>query len=302
MAATYRQSIVPSTALTTVTGGPVSGSNGAVTFVNVPVAGQPSTLSRTAVFKMPVARSATASVGINLQSINVSYSVGTSPINSITLALSAISFAPAQTTTAMASTAAGFTLTNGNYTGTFTVNAPAYENGANPEYFQLTITPVVDCTLTTVLTISNIEMVYLYQPTASGSLTNLNVTGWARFGATGTPTNTAAGTISLVDATGTEAANAVTVNGVSGVITTSSLTAAAGTTYLITLTNNKIVGTGSRIYCQLASYAGTFATNGIPVVFTAVATGASTAQIRIGNIHAANALSGVATISFVVFN
>lgn len=298
---TFRASVVPSIALTTSTA-PLSGSNGTVSFLNNgPIAGQPASLSMTGQFKFPLPRSATSGIGSQLTSINVSYSVPNSTITSATFALAAISFAPAQTSTAMAVTPAGFTLTTGNFTGTLTVNAPAYENGANPEYYLLTATIVVDTAAVSLFTINNIELVYLSKASADGQFTNLNVSGWSSFGALTAPTNTAVGTITVLDGTGTEAANAVTANGVSGAITTSTLTNAALATYTITWTNNKIVA-GSRIFMQIASYAGTYATNGIPYIAVARATGANTATIVIGNVHAVNALNGACVLSFLVLN
>lgn len=299
--ATFRQSVVPAQALTTSSAA-LSGSNGAVTFLNKPLEGQTASLSSSAQFKFPLPRSSTTGVGSQVTSINVSYSVPNAAITSMTFAFAAVSFAPAVTSTAIPCTPSGFTLTTGNYNGVLTVSAPAYENGANPEYYLLTATCAVDTSVTTVLQINNIELVYLSNASASGAFTNLNVTGWANFGDAGTPTNVAAGAVSFVAANGTESANAVTANGVTGVITTSSLTTAGGATYLITLTDNKIAGTGTKVLCQIASYAGTFGTNGIPVIATAVATAANTAQIRIGNAHASNALAGIVTISYLVIN
>lgn len=95
----------------------------------------------------------------------------------------------------------------------------------------------------------------------------------------------------------TEASNAVTLNGQSGVITTSSLSVAAGGNYIITLTNSAIVGTGSIILCQYAN--GTNTNNNITI--KARCSAASTALITIYNdVAAVTAISGTVIINFLV--
>ncbi len=96
---------------------------------------------------------------------------------------------------------------------------------------------------------------------------------------------------------GTEADNAVTVNGSAGVITTSALTTAASGSYLVTLTNSSIVGAGSVILCSVAG--GTNTTKDISI--EAVCTAASTATITIyNNVLITTALNGTVIINFVV--
>lgn len=111
----------------------------------------------------------------------------------------------------------------------------------------------------------------------------------------------AGGTISPDKGTGTESSNAVTINNISGVITTSSLSTAAGGTYSITLTNSTI-SAGSEIIVNQNSYSGTIGTNGLPITVNADVTGANTAVITIVNAHSSNALSGTLDIYFLIVN
>ena len=109
-----------------------------------------------------------------------------------------------------------------------------------------------------------------------------------------------AGNLTLPTGTGTESLNAVTINAITGTITTSSLTTGAGQTYLITMTNASITDPANRILVSIKSYSGTFGTNGIPIVASAACTAVSTAQIRIGNAHASAVLSGIVVLDFLV--
>ncbi len=98
--------------------------------------------------------------------------------------------------------------------------------------------------------------------------------------------------------TDTEAANAVTINAQSGTITTSALTTAASSSYLVTLTNSKIVGTGSVIIASIAG--GTNTVKDISV--EAICTAASTATLTIyNNVLITTALNGTVKINFAVF-
>ncbi len=96
---------------------------------------------------------------------------------------------------------------------------------------------------------------------------------------------------------GTEETNAVTVNGSAGVITTSALTTAAAGSYLITLTNSSIVGTGSVILVSAAG--GTNTTKDFSM--EAICTAAGTATITIyNNVLVTTALNGTIIIHFMV--
>lgn len=96
----------------------------------------------------------------------------------------------------------------------------------------------------------------------------------------------------------TSITTAVTLNAACGVITTFAASAAANATQAFTV-NNSYVTTGSTVLVSVLSYAGTFSTNGIPVVnVDTVAAGSF--QINISNAHGTNALNGALGIGFIV--
>jgi hypothetical protein len=95
-------------------------------------------------------------------------------------------------------------------------------------------------------------------------------------------------------ANGTEAANAVTASGTSGVITTSGLTTAGGASYAITWTNTFIT-TSSII--QLTIMGGTNTTQNVTLTATA---GSGTSTLTIYNNTAATALNGTILIGYIV--
>lgn len=96
---------------------------------------------------------------------------------------------------------------------------------------------------------------------------------------------------------GTESANAVTVNGSAGVITTSSLTTAASSSYVITLTNSSIVDANSVILVSAAG--GTNTTKDFSL--EAICTAAGTATITIyNNVLVTTALNGTIIMNFMV--
>lgn len=101
-------------------------------------------------------------------------------------------------------------------------------------------------------------------------------------------------------ANATIAANAVTTQGDSGIITTGALTTAADTwEAAITWTSAKIAAT-SVILLTVNTMTGTIGTNGVAhAVVTAKTAGSCT--LRIGNIGA-NALSGAFTIGYRIIN
>lgn len=105
---------------------------------------------------------------------------------------------------------------------------------------------------------------------------------------------TGAGQITLVKANGTEAANAVTASGNAGVITTSSLTVTAGSTYAITWTNTKITATS---VIGLTVQGGTNTNQNIN--FTVVP-GSGTATLTIFNSAPATSISGTIFIGYSV--
>lgn len=111
---------------------------------------------------------------------------------------------------------------------------------------------------------------------------------------TGTTTMAAGSRIILAKANGTEAANAVTASGNAGVITTSSLTTAAGASYAITWTNTAITAT-SAIMLSLQG-----GTNTIKSLVFECVPGAGTATLTIYNIGATDPLDGTILIGYAV--
>jgi hypothetical protein len=107
-------------------------------------------------------------------------------------------------------------------------------------------------------------------------------------------TMAAGSSIVLAKVNGTEAANAVTANGVAGYLTTSALTTAGAGTYVITWTNT-FISTTSVI--GLTIQGGTNTTQNVN--FKVVA-GAGTATLTIYNLTAATALNGTIIIGYSV--
>jgi hypothetical protein len=107
-------------------------------------------------------------------------------------------------------------------------------------------------------------------------------------------TFTGSGQIILAKANGTEASNAVTASGNAGVITTSSLSTAGGSTYAITWTNTKITSTSVIL---LSIMGGTNTTKNITMTATA---GTGTSTLTIYNNTASTALNGTIFIGYTV--
>lgn len=103
-----------------------------------------------------------------------------------------------------------------------------------------------------------------------------------------------AGTVTQLTSTAT----GVTLNSLAGIITCYTSTAATTVGATFTLTNSFITTT-SIVYAVVTGYTGTLSTNGFPEV-TSVIPAAGSAQITIVN-SGTNALSGVVTVSFIVF-
>jgi hypothetical protein len=98
-----------------------------------------------------------------------------------------------------------------------------------------------------------------------------------------------------------ESANAVSSNLEHGLITTSALTNAAGATYNITFTNNKIA-VNDTVLLSIKSYSGTWGTNGLPyVVCTEVGNTVGQATLRVLN-TGTTALAGTVIIEFLVIH
>jgi hypothetical protein len=94
---------------------------------------------------------------------------------------------------------------------------------------------------------------------------------------------------------GTEAANAVTTNGSAGVITTSSLTTAAGGSYAITWTNSSITATSG---IQLTVVGGT---NTVQNFRYSATRGAGTSTLTIYNTDPSAALNGTILLSYLIY-
>ena len=93
----------------------------------------------------------------------------------------------------------------------------------------------------------------------------------------------------------TEASNAVTLNSLSGIITTSSLTTAAGNSYVITLTNSYIDSSSARIF--ITRVGGTNTRHNFQID---AAAGTGSATITIYNTEPSNALNGTVIFNFFV--
>ena len=102
-------------------------------------------------------------------------------------------------------------------------------------------------------------------------------------------------TIAPDGGTASATAGAATLNHQTGVITSESLTTAAGSTYTLTLTNSKIAA-GSVVMAQ-ATLGG--ATAGTPHV-TKITPGSGSVTIVVANIHASAALNGTILVAFQV--
>jgi len=95
--------------------------------------------------------------------------------------------------------------------------------------------------------------------------------------------------------TGTASSNAVEINALKGIITTESLTAAAGATATITVTNDQVEA--NSLVLITGQYAS--ASAGIPV-FRIGTVSAGSFTVLITNTHGSSALNAVAKIHFVV--
>ena len=107
-------------------------------------------------------------------------------------------------------------------------------------------------------------------------------------------TLTGSGQIILVKANASESGNAVTASGNAGVITTSSLTTAGGSSYAITWTNTKITSTSVIL---LTIMGGTNTVENITLKATA---GSGTSTLTIYNNTAATPLNGTILIGYTV--
>lgn len=92
---------------------------------------------------------------------------------------------------------------------------------------------------------------------------------------------------------GTCSSNAVTINAMCGVVTTESLTTAAGAEQDITVTNSYVKSTDGLII-TIAGYSGA----GSPIAAPVAITDGTSFVFRITNLHASNALNAALTVNF----
>lgn len=137
------------------------------------------------------------------------------------------------------------------------------------------------------VTVTNAASGYAPQIAVTGGSTNIDM----QLVSKGT------GTILLgAKAGATATAGAATNNNQRGYVTSENLTTAAGAAYTLTLTNSKIAA-ASQVIPTVENGTNT---QGIPVVGTSKVTAAGTAEIKVYNLHASQALNGTIVISFLV--
>lgn len=138
---------------------------------------------------------------------------------------------------------------------------------------------------------------WLFTPVDNTGNTTMTITNTAQGGAYTYTIPDSVGNASFVmqnSGTGTEASNAVTISKLSGVITTSSLNTAGGSSYVVTLTNTYIAST-SKVF---ATYNG--GTNTTRNITIACVPGSGSAVVTIYNNTASTALNGTVIIDFFV--
>ncbi len=173
------------------------------------------------------------------------------------------------------------TLTNAAMGQTSTVTIPDPANAASRLLIAATATPFVSGNF----------------PVASGTgglMVDSGVAATTLMRTNTVNTMTGVGQIILVKANGTEAANAVTASGNAGFITTSSLSTAAGASYVITWTNTLITATS---VIGLLMQGGT---NTVHNVTFSCVPGAGTATLTIYNNDPTNPLNGTILIGYTV--
>ena len=100
---------------------------------------------------------------------------------------------------------------------------------------------------------------------------------------------------------GTSVSTAVTLNGTSGKIVMFAGTIAAANGLATFTLNNTAIGTGSTVEVAITDFAGTYSTNGLPMVLGAKTVAAGSVSITVINIHASNATgANSVTLAFTV--
>lgn len=126
---------------------------------------------------------------------------------------------------------------------------------------------------------------------AAGSFTTMSATGASTLAAV----TTTALHVDTGTKTATASSGAATLNKMAGVVTSESLTTAAGATYTLTLTNSDIAAADQ----VLVSVGNGSNSAGTPAV-ASVTPGAGSVVVVVQNIHASAALNGTIKIAFVV--
>lgn len=170
-------------------------------------------------------------------------------------------------------------------TGTFGQFIPSFSSGV------ITLVPVVGYG-NVLLPVTNGHIPKFNGTT--GQISDSNIASTNLMLLSGVNLLTSSGSIVAFKVNGTEVTNAVTASGMSGVITTSSLTTAAGGSYAITWTNTFISTTSTVL---LSVQGGTNTTENITLK---IAPGAGTATLTIYNNTAATALNGTIFIGYLV--
>lgn len=146
---------------------------------------------------------------------------------------------------------------------------------------------------TGVVTIS-IDSGEVYNP-AAVAITGGTINGVTIGGTTPEPVTTSALHVDTGTKTATASSGAATLNKMAGVITSESLTTAAGADYTLTLTDSDIAAADQVMASVQLTTAG-----GTPAV-ASVTPAAGSVVIVVQNIHASAAFAGAIKISFVVF-
>lgn len=116
--------------------------------------------------------------------------------------------------------------------------------------------------------------------------------------------------VASINSSQAPAATLTTVTGANGTLvvgglrfsaTITGLTTAASTAASATTITNASVTASSVVHCGVTNYAGTYVTNGIPIV-VGVQPAAGSLTFYVLNVATANALSGNITVSCMVYN
>lgn len=147
---------------------------------------------------------------------------------------------------------------------------------------------------------NNLQAVSAQVDTLSGQINDiLTISGNGATGGVNLSSGTAGITLSKDTVTqATSITTAVTSNSAAGLITTQSASTAAEAAETFTVNNDRVLAT-SGVEVWIQSYAGTYSTNGLPVV-NANAVAAGSFNVILFNAHSTAALSGALVIGYRV--